>query len=192
MFDPNYPANNSPATALGMRNQFNGLKSLIDAVPVGRQGPAGPSGAAGPAGINIAIGGVYGWMKNLPGVPALGSEFVECNGQVLDDAASPLDGISLPDLNVTQRFLRGATTSGVTGGNDSHAHQVQDLDGDHSNYTSVNNSTNDVNVLVPGAYTTQDAARDGRETGAIPDLFGPSQTAARKLARPRRSAASLP
>ncbi len=179
MFDPNYPANNTPATALGMRNQLNALKALVDAGVPGPQGPAGPqgaqgiqgatgaqgpqgpagaagtTGAQGPAGISIAIGGVYAWMKNLPGVPALGSEFAECNGQVLSDPGSPLDGITLPDLNNAQRFLRGATTSGGTGGNDAHTHTLQALDGDHGNFISVTDTSDDVSVLVPGSYSTE-------------------------------------
>jgi len=99
MFDPNFPANNTPATALGMRNQLNALKALID--------EAAP------------IGCVKAWLKDFPNVPALPSSWAECNGQVLDDAASPLNGQALPDLNGANRFLRGAGSSGGTGGADS-------------------------------------------------------------------------
>ena len=45
-----------------------------------------------------------------------------CNGQVLMDSSSPLNGKTIPNLNGassgTQRFLRGCTTSGGTGGAD--------------------------------------------------------------------------
>src|SRR4051794_40465722 len=98
MFDPNYPANNTPATATGMRAQLN---ALLD--------------AAAP------IGSVKAWLKNFPGVPALTAQWAECNGQVLSDAQSPLNGQMLPDLNGgsgIQRFLRGAMMSGGTGGSD--------------------------------------------------------------------------
>jgi len=174
-FDPSKPADHSEIDAAELRNQFNALKALIDSLPAGAPGPQGPAGVtgatgaqgpqgiqgpAGAAGLSIAIGGVYAWMKNLPGVPALGSEFVECNGQVLNDAGSPLDGVALPNLNGAsggaRRFLRGAMTSGGTGGSDSHTHQMQDLDGDHGHFTSVSNSSNDVTVLMPGSYVTQD------------------------------------
>ncbi len=184
-FDPDIPAPHSKLKSVEMRDQFNGLKELIDAVPAGPPGPQGPAGpqgstgatgatgpqgpqgpqgpagatgatgAQGPAGISVPIGGVCAWMKNLSGVPALPSEYAECNGQVLSDAGSPLNGVTLPDLNNAQRFLRGATTSGGTGGADSHTHQMQDLDGDHGNYTSVTNSSSDVSVLLPGTYTTE-------------------------------------
>ncbi len=175
-FNPDLPAPHTRIVSAELRDNFNSLKALIDGVPAGPQGPQGPQGPAGAtgatgapgpqgiqgpagaAGISIAIGGVYAWMKNLPGVPALGSEFVECNGQVLSDASSPLDGVTIPNLNGAsggvQRFLRGAGASGATGGNDSHTHTMQALDGDHGNLTSVTNSSNDVNALVPGTYAT--------------------------------------
>lgn len=73
------------------------------------------------------IGAIIAWAKSLTGVPAtLPSGWVECNGQSLSDADSPLNGQTIPNLNAsgggTQRFLRGATTSGTTGGADSHIH----------------------------------------------------------------------
>jgi hypothetical protein len=34
---------------------------------------------------------------------ALGENFVECNGQLLDDAESPLDGQLMPDINTGGR-----------------------------------------------------------------------------------------
>jgi hypothetical protein len=58
--------------------------------------------------------------------PALSSNWVECNGQVLSDADSLFNGATMPDLNTTQRFLRGAKFSGTTGGADSHSHKVFD------------------------------------------------------------------
>src|SRR6185503_7277048 len=159
MFDPTKPSNNAPIVSAELRNQFNGLKALIDAVLVGppgpqglqgvagpqglqgpqgatgaagvqgAQGPAGsqgPQGPAGAAGITLPIGGVGAWLKNFPNTPALPSEFVECNGQVLNDVASPYHNITIPNLNGASggvpRFLRGASVSGGTGGNDSHAH----------------------------------------------------------------------
>jgi|SRR5882724_1112490 len=90
--------------------------------PQGVAGAIGAAGATGAAGISIAIGGVFAWMKDLPGVPALGAQFVECNGQSLSDAGSPLNGQTIPDLNTAQRFLRGAAASGATGGADTHDH----------------------------------------------------------------------
>ena len=74
------------------------------------------------------IGTVSAWLKDLPGVPTnIAPRWVECNGQVLSDPESPLNGQTIPDLNGasgTQRFLRGKTTSGGTGGSESHSHSI--------------------------------------------------------------------
>jgi hypothetical protein len=173
-FDPNVPANNAALNSAQIRNQLTALKTLIDGVPAGPpgpqgpagpqgaqgvQGPAGATGAQGGAGISTPIGGLCAWLKSFPNTPALQAEFAECNGQVLDDVASPYHGTTIPNLNGVgggaQRFLRGASASGGTGGNDSHTHTIQDIDTDHGHYTSVNNSSSDVTVLVPGSYTTE-------------------------------------
>ena len=76
-------------------------------------------------GTSPAIGSIVNWTKSLSGVPStLPNGWVECNGQVLSDSDSPLDGVTLPDLNVTQRFLRGNSTSGGTGGSNTHSHSL--------------------------------------------------------------------
>mgnify|MGYP001564453714 CR=1 FL=1 len=66
------------------------------------------------------IGSIIAWAKNLTGVPALPTNYVECNGQTLSDSGSPLSGQVIPNLNAsgggTKRYLRGSTTSGATGG----------------------------------------------------------------------------
>jgi microcystin-dependent protein len=62
------------------------------------------------------IGVIIGWDKTLSGVPTLPSEYVQCDGQVLSDAESPLNGTTIPDLNGNNYFLRGNSTSGSTGG----------------------------------------------------------------------------
>jgi hypothetical protein len=96
MFDPDLPADHSPLDAGEMRNQLNALNALVP------------------------IGAVLPWFKDLPGVPALGDNFVECNGQMLVDADSPLNGQMMPDINTgAQRFLRGGVNSGALGGIDS-------------------------------------------------------------------------
>jgi hypothetical protein len=78
------------------------------------------------------IGCVLPWLKTLTGCPALPDGFVECNGQTLDDADSPFDGVTIPDLNgpvgtgLKGRFLRGHTESGLTedSQNLSHRHSL--------------------------------------------------------------------
>jgi hypothetical protein len=79
-----------------------------------------------PAGL-VPVGCVVAFLKNITGTPAtLPSEFVECNGQTLTDPQSIYNGVPIPDLNGTNaanhRFLRGAATSGGTGGTETHHH----------------------------------------------------------------------
>lgn len=79
------------------------------------------------------IGSVLAWLKSLgtTHTPSLPDGWVECNGQTLSDSDSPYNGDTIPDLNGssgTQKFLRGATASGGTGGADTiniaHSHAV--------------------------------------------------------------------
>jgi len=78
----------------------------------------------------VPIGGIVPWFKDFTNVPSLPAEFAECNGQTISDAESPLDGQTLPDLNGSSgknRFLRGDTTSGETGGSatNTHSHSIE-------------------------------------------------------------------
>jgi hypothetical protein len=66
------------------------------------------------------VGTVVAWLKSLTGTPPLPSNWVQCNGQVLDDPASPYHGQIIPDLNgVTSsnnlKVLQGKMTSGGVG-----------------------------------------------------------------------------
>jgi len=83
----------------------------------------GPSAAEG---VSPPIGSVLAWLKTYDNTPALPDEFVECNGQVLDDADSVYDTQTIPDLNGETRFLIGQAISGATGGgtsiNIAHTH----------------------------------------------------------------------
>lgn len=67
------------------------------------------------------IGSVKPYLKSFTGIPSnnLTAFWVECNGQSLSDAESPLNGQTIPNLNGsagTKRILLGSTTSGTTGG----------------------------------------------------------------------------
>ncbi len=110
--------------------------------------------------VSVPVGGIIGWHKSLGSVPALpaSGKWVECNGQVLSDAGSLLNGQTIPNLNgaaggadspgqsagvKAQMFLRGGTTSG-TGQQDAfqgHWHWI------HSGYRNVAAFTQ---ALVPG------------------------------------------
>ena len=64
----------------------------------------------------VPIGGCIPWLKSLSGVPGLPARFVECDGSTISDLDSPLNGVTIPDLNGDNRFLRGNASSGATGG----------------------------------------------------------------------------
>jgi hypothetical protein len=75
----------------------------------------------------IPVGGVVAWLKTFPNCPGLPANFVECNGQSLNSPGSLFHGQTIPDLNGNSspnRFLRGATASGTTGGTTCHSHTV--------------------------------------------------------------------
>jgi len=131
-FNPNLPAANGPILSAELRDQFNGLKALIDAL--------------------VPIGTIMAWHKNFPGTPALPGVWAECNGQTVDDVASPYHGLDLPDLNGAggpQRFLRGAPNSGGTGGSDSLTIPSEvpvDNNGDSSTTTVVSGPQSDLPI----------------------------------------------
>lgn len=78
------------------------------------------------------IGSVFAWLKSLTNTPTLPSNWVECNGQTIDDEDSVYNGVTIPDLNgslgtgLKGYFLRGHTSSGLTESsqNLSHSHDV--------------------------------------------------------------------
>ncbi len=85
------------------------------------------------------IGSIIAWHKSMSGTPSLPYGWVECNGQTLNDVASPYHNQTIPNLNgnpsganspglseKASMFLRGGTTSG-TGQNDAfqgHKHSI--------------------------------------------------------------------
>jgi hypothetical protein len=62
----------------------------------------------------VPVGAVISWLKTLTNCPALDDRFVECNGQVLSDADSVFNGVTLPNLNGNLNVLYGKSTSGTT------------------------------------------------------------------------------
>jgi hypothetical protein len=75
-------------------------------------------------GVSVPIGAVFPWFKSMSGVPALPSNYHECDGSVITEALSPMYGQTLPNINSAGRFVRGGTTSGTiqTNQNKSHHH----------------------------------------------------------------------
>ena len=127
-FNPTLPAFRTRIVSAELRENFTALKALMDtqaAQIAGLQTTVLSLGAT-----QVPIGGVLPWFKDTSGVPALPANFVECNGQFLNDPASPLDGELMPDINTgAQRFLRGGLSSGTLGGIDSFATAQADNSG---------------------------------------------------------------
>ncbi len=84
--------------------------------------------------VSPPIGSVTAWLKSFPNTPALPDGWMECNGQTLNDSESPYNGQIIPDLNGENRFLRGNSTSGGTGGSETHRHN---LDGNAGPYLTT-------------------------------------------------------
>jgi len=79
------------------------------------------------AGVSVPVGTVLDWFCTGP--CTIPDGFVLADGSTVDDPASPLDGVTLPDLR--QQFVRGAQTTasvGNTGGASSHTHSVDPTD----------------------------------------------------------------
>jgi hypothetical protein len=125
-FDPNLPIDGSLVDATELRAQFNALKTLIDALQT--QITALNATVVALANI-VPVGTILHWCKNSFGVAlVLPDNFMECNGQVVNDPESPLNGETLPNPNGEGQFLRGAALSGDSGGAETHTHDV-DLSG---------------------------------------------------------------
>jgi|GEM_PF-5788698 len=56
------------------------------------------------------VGSIIAWDRDNQRTPMRGLEndaWVQCNGQILNDAESPYNGMRIPELNNSRRFLRG-------------------------------------------------------------------------------------
>jgi len=72
------------------------------------------------------IGSIFPWLKTYTNTPALPSGWVECDGATLSDADSVYDGQTIPNLNAN-KFFRGASASGGTGGSETHTHSLNTI-----------------------------------------------------------------
>jgi hypothetical protein len=61
----------------------------------------------------VPIGTILPWHKSINDDLVLPDGWLECNGEVIIDPDSSLNGQVLPDLNVQQLFLSGSDSSGV-------------------------------------------------------------------------------
>jgi hypothetical protein len=115
------------------------------------------------SGVQVPIGGIIPWAKTITGTPTLPTGWMECDGSTVSDAESPINGQAVPNLNSTQRFLRGASTSGGTGGADTvaHTHAVSGTTGSNAgqqNYVSAGTTSAGIHTHTFSA--TSGAASD--------------------------------
>jgi hypothetical protein len=115
----------------------------------------------------VPIGSIVAWTNNISGTPGLPAGWLECNGQLVADAESPLNGQTLPNLNGTfttgggttssaGRFLRG--TTGTTGA----------IETDQSNSFAQVQMVNDGNPNSLGPVTIPD---NGNWSGWVTDYY---------------------
>lgn len=78
-------------------------------------------------GRDYPIGTIMAFVPDFTGFVAPSSNWVLCDGSTLADSASVYNGVALPSLNGTAQFLRGNSTSGGTGGANSHTNSVAAL-----------------------------------------------------------------
>jgi len=73
--------------------------------------------------------------------------------ETLSDAESPFDGQVIPDLNGDNRFLRGSSTSGSTGGSETHTHTIGTATRASSPFNQLGtNTTTDAGSTLPTYY----------------------------------------
>ena len=106
-------ADGDPKQAVYVDNDGNvGIGTTGPAERLEVKGNIKASGAIAGFGV-VPVGSVTAWHKAIVGASDPPDGWVECNGQVLDDPASPLHGQIIPDLNLAAGFVRGSTTSGT-------------------------------------------------------------------------------
>lgn len=102
-----------------------------------------------------AVGTIKPIAISLTGYPAnnVTAFWVVCAGATLSDTESPLNGTAMPNLNSTQRFLRGSTTSGTTGGADTVALAIGEMPA-HTHEHNAANSAGDIANSIGTSGTT--------------------------------------
>ena len=113
----------------------------------------------------IPLGGVIATMSHLTGAynctattAADSNGFVQCNGQTISDATSPMNGVIIPNIN-SDVFLMGNTTAGSANGSNNttltstqlpgHTH---DINHTHGSFTSGNESATHNHVITVGVH----------------------------------------
>jgi hypothetical protein len=148
-YDRSYPKFDSVVTS-----RINGIQGILNNTE-----PLTIAQVTALASVMCPIGSILAWHKSFPGTPALPANFVECNGQVLNDIGSVYNGQTIPDLNGGGRFLRGASTSGTLQADafQGHKHRAVSSAGTAGTLTtpstSVNTNPGFDDVFVDNPYT---------------------------------------
>ena len=107
--------------------------------------------AADLASTPLPVGAVIDWWRPNASWP-VPAGFAICDGGVVSDPASPLNGATLPNLNGS--FVRGVTDPaqiGSSGGGSSHAHTV-DVGHDHGSQASASGGAISVSTGTVGTH----------------------------------------
>ena len=123
-------------------------------------------------GVQVPIGGIIQWAKTLTGVPAIPTGYVECDGATLSDSESPINGQAVP--NLTNKFIRGATASGGTGGSDTMAHTHTGSTGGPSATVAVEKLNENISPASGNhshSFTTSAASNDDNKPAYYAVVF---------------------
>jgi hypothetical protein len=130
---------------------------------VGFLPPTGNNGLTG----QMPVGSITAFTNHLTGTPSLPSNWIECDGSVIQDPKSPMNGQTLPDLNGGARFLRGSDISGTLQAADTvvpaHAH-------------SMNNHTHDLGGHTHGPGSFSPTGGVGNTAGSIANTLSRTGT----------------
>lgn len=103
--------------------------------------------------LSVPIGAIIDWWRPDNSLP-LPDNFQICDGSLVDDIESPLNGYALPDL--TQLFVRGITDVndiGVTGGSTNHQHTIDIPDHDHEVVIDHDHPNMDLTLTTGGNHS---------------------------------------
>jgi hypothetical protein len=76
--------------------------------------------------LDMPVGSIIAWASHIHAT--LPENWVLCDGSVISDERSLINGVTTPNLNGDHRFLRGASSSGGTGGSEEHNHTIASQD----------------------------------------------------------------
>jgi hypothetical protein len=106
----------------------------------------------------VPIGCVVFVAGSITGCPAVAANFQLCNGAAISNARSLMNGQNTPNITGSNRFIRGNTTSGTTGGaaTAAHTHTVAG--------SAKGNDNNDPTTIYPLSSSSIDTGSTSVDT----------------------------